>query len=567
MSFYKFFRIIYEKLILKINNMLFKMVLTRSQEKNIKENEKQGNTLQKKKTKIDLTNLISNVLKKKLETKSNSHDVEDDDDNIEEEEEEEEDEDFFENDFTLPGSVQSNSKLAEKANKLIEKIQNESPTLEKILNTKMSNKNKMELFELYYIYRYTEPNSDERFALKTEMNTKMKEYVKLHQQKMKYKDKILMLEKKLSNNDELFQLKSSILELDCDEDAREYLYSKYLILEKSEMKDEEYIKIKLILKEALQLPYKKCVDIPKNFSTKSALENIKKVFDDELYGMDNVKEQLMIFFHNKFCNPSSKGCCLGLIGPAGVGKTTIAHCLAKIMNLPFEQIPLGGLSGGESMKGHDSTYIGSRPGQITKALMKLKHKNGIIFFDEFDKIDGNIDLVNSMLHITDFAQNHQFRDNFFGELNIDLSSLWFIASMNEKPQNEILSDRIFFISVDGYNMKDKQKILKNYLIPKIVKQSKRNLEDFIFSDEIISYFITSQDKEQNRGIRLLESKLNDFINKILFLYTTQREIPVSFNLPKSYFPLNFPIKVEKDMIDILLKDQQKSNFNYLTMYV
>ena len=151
--------------------MLFKMVLTRSQEKNIKENEKAGNTLQKKKTKIDLTNLISNVLKKKLETKSNLDNAEDDDDDNIEEEEEEEDEDFFENDFTLPGNVQSDSKLAEKANKLIEKIQNESPTLEKILNTKMSNKNKMELFELYYIYRYTEPNSDERFALKTEMNT------------------------------------------------------------------------------------------------------------------------------------------------------------------------------------------------------------------------------------------------------------------------------------------------------------------------------------------------------------------------------------------------------------
>ena len=107
----------------------------------------------------------------------------------------------------------------------------------------------------------------------------------------------------------------------------------------------------------------------------------------------------------------------------------------------------------------------------------------------------------------------------------------------------------------------------NLLIPKILKQSKQERDHFIFSDEIISYFVTTQDKEQNRGIRCLESKLKDFINKILFLQTTQREISVSFNLPESFFPMVFPIEIKKQMIDILLKDSQRSNFNYLSMYV
>lgn len=547
--------------------MLFKMVSTRSQEK--KSEDKKGisttsstsneNENDKKKVQLKLANFLSKALTKKIKKE---------DDDGSSEEEYEEDDEIYDDDFTLPPEIENNDLLLNKANKVIEKIQMNKPDLKKILTANIRPKDRMELFELFFVYRYMEPNSEERLILKKEMREKLIQYKKVFIQTTKHKEKITNLEKKLSRNDELFELKSSILQLECDEESREYLYNKYLMLENAEVKDEEYVKMKLVLKEALKLPFQRCMEIPQDVSIMKLLKNVRDIFDQELYGMDNVKEQLMLFFNNKLCNPSIKGCCLGLVGPAGVGKTTIAHCLAKILKLPFQQIPLGGLSTGESMKGHDSTYIGSRPGQIARSMMQLGHKNGILFLDEFDKISNNIDIVNSMLHITDFTQNHQFRDNFFGELNIDLSSLWFICSMNEKPQNEILSDRIYFIDVDGYSFQDKKNILKNYVIPKIIKQMNKNTSDFEFTDEILAYFIRKFDNENNKGIRLIQSKMQDFMNKLIFLHSTQNEIKMSFSLPKEYFPMNLPIKIDEKILNVLLKDSVKPiNPSFANLYI
>lgn len=581
-SFLNNLSILAKKLILKIDKMVFKMVLTRSQENKLKEdkapndqNVETEHPIQKKKLK--LANILSKALTKTLEKKKkekvlNEEEEEEEEEGEEEEEEEddfvdEEEEELFEDDYTLPSDLKDDEKIHAKCKKMIEKIKSNNPNLRTILNGKMKYKDKMELFELYFIYRFVDPNTEERLALKTHIKEKIKTAKENFQQYTKHADKIKYLEKKLSNHDELYELRNAILELDCENEAREYLYQKYLILEKSEMKDEEYIKVKLILKEALQLPFNKCLKLPLESPTMNILKNIRTIFDQELFGMDNVKEQLMIFFHNKFMNPTAKGCCLGLLGPAGVGKTTIAQCLAKILQLPFEQISLGGLSSGESMKGHDSTYIGARPGQIAKAMMKLKSKAGILFFDEFDKIDGNPDLVNSMLHITDFQQNDQFRDNFFGELKIDLSSLWIICSMNDKNKNEILADRIFYINVDGYSFKDKIKIIQNYVIPKILKEMSQDEKNVIFSEEIIRYFVSTYDKDSNKGIRTLQARMRDLLSKVFFLKTVQNDIKVTFSLPQKYFPIEFPFTITKEVLDILLKDTKKDNNNLLYLYV
>ena len=416
----------------------------------------------------------------------------------------------------------------------------------------------MELFELFYVYRYSEPNSEERIILKNQIKEKMLHCQNTYRQYQKYGSIIDKLEKGMDKNNELFQMKEKILNMKCSDETRMYLYRKYIKLEDSEHKDEEYIKNKLVLQEAFQLPFNKVFDI--EIENKSqVLKKVQDVFDDELYGMKNVKEQILLFINNKLHHPNMKGCCIGLIGPPGVGKTTIANCIAKIFQLPFEQIPLGGLSHGESMKGHDSTYIGSRPGQIATAMMKINYKNGILFFDEFDKINENNQIVNTMLHITDFQQNHQFRDNYFGELNIDLSSIWFICSMNEKPTNQALADRIFYIEVDGYSMKDKKEILTKYIVPKTLKSLKMNAEDVHISDDNLMHLLRKATTDDEKGVRSLNKAMHNILSKLLFLVQNQQEVHVSFMIPDSYFPLQFPVKLDEKIIDVLLKDFMKKN--------
>lgn len=520
------------------------------------ENEEASQKPETKKLQIDLSNLLSSAILSKRKKKKKKE--EENDENEEEEYEEEDSDELYEDDFRLPSIIRDNKKLTKRANRMISKIKSNAPNLKKILYSKLRYKDQMELFELFYVYRYSEPNSEERILLKNQIKEKMLHCQNTYRQYQKYGSIIDKLEKGMDKNNELFQMKERILNMQCDDETRMYLYRKYIKLEDSEHKDEEYIKNKLVLQEAFQLPFEKIFDI--DIQNKSqVLKKVQEVFDDELYGMKNVKEQILLLINNKLHHPNMKGCCIGLIGPPGVGKTTIANCIAKIFQLPFEQIPLGGLSHGESMKGHDSTYIGSRPGQIATAMMKINYKNGILFFDEFDKINENNQIVNTMLHITDFQQNHQFRDNYFGELNIDLSSIWFICSMNEKPTNQALADRIFYIEVDGYSMKEKKEILTKYIIPKTLKSLKMNAEDVHISDDNLMHLLRKATSDDEKGVRSLNKAMHNILSKLLFLVQNQQEVHVSFMIPDSYFPLQFPVKLDEKIIDVLLKDFMKKN--------
>ena len=157
------------------------------------------------------------------------------------------------------------------------------------------------------------------------------------------------------------------------------------------------------------------------------------------------------------------------------------------------------------LKGHDYTYIGSKPGEIAQCMIRMQRKNGIIFFDEFEKINDNQNVVNAMLHITDTTQNSDFKDNFFGDLRIDLSNVWFICSMNEKPNDKALSDRIFYIEVKGYSKKDKVKIVEKYTLPNVLKNVGLNEKDIEIPQEMIEKII---DKVSNseEGVRRFKSE-------------------------------------------------------------
>ena len=191
--------------------------------------------------------------------------------------------------------------------------------------------------------------------------------------------------------------------------------------------------------------------------------------------------------------------------------TAIAKCLSKCLELPFEQVSFGGISTPEFLLGHDYTYIGSRPGEISRCLSRMGTKNGILFFDEFDKASDRKEIMSTLLHITDFSQNNEFRDHYFPDLCQDLSKIWFIYSMNELPKDPAMLDRLEIIKVDGYTFNEKKTILKEYILPKLSNELKIQNE-FILDEKVLQKLIS----KEKSGVRDLERSINLLMEKIYF---------------------------------------------------
>jgi len=232
--------------------------------------------------------------------------------------------------------------------------------------------------------------------------------------------------------------------------------------------------------------------------------------------------------------------------------TSIARCLAKVLEFPFEQISFGGVHHSDFIKGFDFTYVGSRPGEIARCITRMGYKNGILFFDEYEKVSDNQEITSALLHITDFSQNNGFRDNFFNELTIDLSTLWFIYSMNDLPKDKALKDRIYSIEVEGYTEKEKVRIASDYLFPKNLGNIGKTASDLVASDEVVGYLVQKVCSGE-KGIRNLEKAVRDVLNKVHFLVTNQNKLPCSYMLPDNCFPLEFPVTLTKKMVDVFLK--------------
>jgi len=466
----------------------------------------------------------------------------------------------------VPKKVKKNPRQLHKVKGLIMDIEEKTVSVEKLLSCKIRKKYKSEIFEWIMIYENSMPLSEERKALRKQIYDMFEMYKKEYSDYKLHKKEIKEFEKRSKDFNEMHDIQYKILRLDTKEENKEAIYRKYLeLMDKSEDENEEFFKLKSWIQMALQLPFDKIKEFPSFCSISNYLTQVKQILDQELYGMEKVKEQLLLFIHGKLVNPDIKGCCLGLVGPPGVGKTSIARCLARVMDFPFEQITFGGVNSAEFIRGFDYTYVGSRPGEIVRCLSRMKYKNGILFFDEYEKISQNKDITACLLHITDFTQNNTFRDNYLHDLTIDLSSLWFVYSMNALPEDEALKDRIFVINVDGYKEEEKVRILCDYLLPKHLRNLNLQETDIIINDEMAKYFIRKVSPE-DKGIRTMEKYLKDILSKTSFLVTNQDTLKCSFSLPKKYYPLQFPVTLNENMLDIFLKDAMPKTLN-LSFYV
>ena len=195
------------------------------------------------------------------------------------------------------------------------------------------------------------------------------------------------------------------------------IYQKYKKLTNLSPGDSEYYKLKEWIDTAVKIPFGYVNGIKNKDNLSQLLTNIKRGLDSELYGMERVKEEILMAINQRLINPSKSDTNIALVGPPGVGKTRIITVLANLLNYPYEHISMGGVNDSSFLAGHSYTYEGAKPGKIVDSLIKMKCANGIMFFDEIDKIadtSNGKEVSNQLLHITDFTQNDQLTYQKYG---------------------------------------------------------------------------------------------------------------------------------------------------------
>ncbi len=240
--------------------------------------------------------------------------------------------------------------------------------------------------------------------------------------------------------------------------------------------------------------------------TKKDLGNAEKVLDADHYGLEKVKERIVEYLAVQQRSAKLKGPIMCLVGPPGVGKTSLGKSVAKATGREFIRISLGGVRDESEIRGHRRTYIGSMPGKIIQALKKAKTTNPLILLDEIDKMgqDFRGDPASAMLEVLDPEQNNTFMDHYL-EVEYDLSNVMFLTTANSYNMPGPLMDRMEIISLSGYTEDEKREIAKQHLLPKVMKNHGLRPKEFVVEDSALTAIVRVYTREA--GVRNLEREI------------------------------------------------------------
>lgn len=258
-----------------------------------------------------------------------------------------------------------------------------------------------------------------------------------------------------------------------------------------------------------------CIDLPWGVYTDDVfdIKNAQKILDEDHYGLKKVKENVIEFLAVRKLNPDIKGQIICLVGPPGIGKTSIAKSIARATGRKYVRLSLGGVHDESEIRGHRKTYLGSMPGRIISAIQQAGTSNPLILLDEVDKLSSDYkgDPASALLEVLDGEQNFSFRDNYL-EIPYDLSHVMFLTTANDASNIPApLYDRMEVIELGSYTAEEKFHIAKEHLIPKQIKQHGLTRSNLRFTEDSIKDIIESYTREA--GVRRLEQKIKTICRK------------------------------------------------------
>jgi ATP-dependent Lon protease len=343
-----------------------------------------------------------------------------------------------------------------------------------------------------------------RGRVKKQMEKSQREYYLNEQMKAIQKEMGTINE----NGNEFEELENRIKTAGLSEEAQKKAETELKKLKMMSPMSSEASVVRSYIDWIVSLPWKK------KSKVRHDIVKAREILDDDHYGLDEIKDRIIEYLAVQSRVKKIKGPVLCLVGPPGVGKTSLGQSIAKATNRQYTRIALGGLRDEAEIRGHRRTYIGSMPGKLLQKLAKVKVKNPLFLLDEIDKLgmDHRGDPAAALLEVLDPAQNHTFNDHYL-EVDYDLSDVMFVCTSNSMNIPPALLDRMEIIRIPGYTEDEKLNIAERYLLPKQVADNGLKSQELSVSDDAIRDIVRYYTREA--GVRSLERELAKICRKVV----------------------------------------------------
>ncbi len=348
-------------------------------------------------------------------------------------------------------------------------------------------------------------------TVQQEINTQARADIDRSQREYFLRQQLKAIQAELGEGNELYeeieQYRNKILKAKMPENAEEEALKQLKKLERMHPDTAETATLRNWLDIMTELPWSK--HSKDNLNLKKA----EKILNEDHYALERVKERMIEALAVRKLREKPKGSILCLVGPPGVGKTSLGRSVARALNRKFVRLSLGGLHDEAEIRGHRRTYVGAMPGRIIQAIQQAGTNNPLIMLDEIDKVGADFrgDPSSALLEVLDPEQNSSFRDNYLG-ITFDLSNVMFMTTANILDTIQpALRDRMETISLSGYTEEEKLEIAKRHLIPKQIEENGLGKDDVRFDRKALARIISEYTQEA--GLRQLEREIGKICRK------------------------------------------------------